>query len=136
MSDISKAFRDVLKEKYCLIKPSIFYKQVASDGTIKLLLEMEDGSKVETVLMRYNYGNVVCVTSQVGCNMGCSFCASGLLKKQRDLMPYEMVGQIFLAYTTLGLTLVISSLLMGKRDDVRGIHDILADTKVIDITSK
>ncbi len=94
MSDISKTFRDVLKNKYCLSKPSIFYKQVASDGTIKLLLQMDDGSKVETVLMRYNYGNVVCVTSQVGCNMGCSFCASGLLKKQRNLSPEEMVGQI------------------------------------------
>ena len=52
------------------------------------------------------------------------------------LFVREMVGQIFLGYTTLGLTLIISSLLMGKRDDIRGIHDILADTKVIDITSK
>ena len=52
------------------------------------------------------------------------------------LFVREMVGQIFLAYTTFGLTLIISSLLMGKRDDIRGIHDILADTKVIDITSK
>ncbi|MDD6302087.1 MAG: 23S rRNA (adenine(2503)-C(2))-methyltransferase RlmN [Bacillales bacterium] len=94
MSDISKSFREVLKEKYCLKKPSIFVKQVASDGTIKLLLEMDDKSKVETVLMRYNYGNVICVTSQVGCNMGCSFCASGLLKKQRNLEVSEMVGEI------------------------------------------
>ena len=94
MSDISKTFRDVLKSKYCLEKPTIFYRQDAGDGTIKLLLEMKDGSKVETVLMRYNYGNVVCVTSQVGCNMGCSFCASGLLKKQRNLEAHEMVGQI------------------------------------------
>ena len=94
MSDISKSFRDVLKQKYCLIKPTIYTKQLASDGTIKLLVEMSDGSKVETVLMRYNYGNVVCVTSQVGCNMGCSFCASGLLKKQRNLEAHEMVGQI------------------------------------------
>lgn len=94
MSDISKSFRDVLKEKYCLEKPTIFTKQEASDGTVKLLLEMKDGAKVETVLMRYNYGNVICVSSQVGCNMGCSFCASGLLKKQRNLESYEMVGEI------------------------------------------
>ncbi len=94
MSDISKSFREVLKEKYCLEKPSIYIKQVASDGTIKLLLEMKDGSKVETVLMRYNYGNVICVTSQVGCNMGCSFCASGLLKKQRNLEAHEIVGEV------------------------------------------
>ncbi|MBE6132758.1 MAG: 23S rRNA (adenine(2503)-C(2))-methyltransferase RlmN [Erysipelotrichaceae bacterium] len=94
MSDISKAFREVLKEKYCLEKPKVFIKQIASDGTIKLLLEMEDGAKIETVLMRYNYGNVACVSSQVGCSMGCSFCASGLLKKQRNLLPHEMVGEI------------------------------------------
>ncbi len=94
MSDISKSFRDVLKEKYCLEKPAIFTKQEASDGTVKLLLEMKDGAKVETVLMRYNYGNVICVSSQVGCNMGCSFCASGLLKKQRNLESHEMVGEI------------------------------------------
>ena len=94
MSDISKSFRDVLKEKFCLRKPKIFIKQEASDGTIKLLVEFEDGNKVETVLMRYNYGNVACVSSQVGCNMGCAFCASGLLKKKRNLLPEEMVGEI------------------------------------------
>ena len=94
MTDISKKFIEVLKQKYCLVKPSIFAKQVSSDGTIKLLLEMGDGSKVETVLMRYNYGQVACVSSQVGCNMGCKFCASGLLKKQRNLLPEEMVGQV------------------------------------------
>ena len=94
MSDVSKSFREVLKSKYCLVKPSIYVKQVASDGTIKLLLEMEDSVKVETVLMRYNYGNVACVSSQVGCAMGCSVCASGLLKKQRNLLPHEMVGEI------------------------------------------
>ena len=94
MSDISKNFREVLKKDFCLVKPKIYVKQVSSDQTIKLLLEMEDKSRVETVLMRYNYGNVACVSSQVGCNMGCSFCASGLLKKQRNLETHEMVGEI------------------------------------------
>lgn len=94
MSDISKKFQEVLKEKYCLEKPKIFLRQNASDGTVKLLLELNDGEKVETVLMRYNYGNVACVSSQVGCNMGCSFCASGLLKKQRNLSVEEMVGEV------------------------------------------
>ena len=108
MSDISKAFREVLKEKYCLEKPTIFVKQVASDGTIKLLLEMKDGAKVETVLMRYNYGNVACVSSQVGCNMGCKFCASGLLKRQRNLEAHEMVGEI----------LVLNDLLKEKNERV------------------
>ena len=60
----------------------------------KLLLELEDGKKIETVLMRYNYGNVACVSSEVGCNMGCAFCASGLLKKKRELTVSELIGQI------------------------------------------
>lgn len=94
MSDISLKFREVLKEKYCLDKPKIFKKQISSDGTVKLLLELNDGMKVETVLMRYNYGCSCCVSSQVGCNMGCSFCSSGLLGKQRNLTPDEMVGQV------------------------------------------
>ena len=94
MSDISLRFREELNRDFCLELPKIHTKQVSNDGTIKLLLELEDGYKVETVLMRYNYGNAVCVSSQVGCNMGCSFCSSGILGKQRDLKPHEMVGQI------------------------------------------
>lgn len=96
MSDISLRFRTVLNEKYCLELPKIHTKQVSSDGTVKLLLEMADGSKVETVLMRYSYGNVACVSSQVGCNMGCAFCASGLFKKRRNLTAAEMVGEILI----------------------------------------
>lgn len=94
MSDVSKRFRDYMKENFTLSLPLIDVKQVSEDGTIKLLLKLGDDSKVETVLMRYDYGCVACVSSQVGCNMGCSFCASGLLHKQRDLKPSEMVGQI------------------------------------------
>ncbi len=94
MSDVSLAFREVLKEKYTMNLPTIIRKQVSYDGTVKLLLEFEDKMSVETVLMRYDYGNAVCVSSQVGCNMGCKFCASGLIKKQRDLKASEMVAQI------------------------------------------
>ena len=94
MSDISLKFREILERDFCLELPKIHTKQISSDGTIKLLLELNDGYKVETVLMRYNYGNAVCVSSQVGCNMACSFCSSGILGKQRNLLPEEMVGQI------------------------------------------
>ena len=94
MSDISLSFREVLKNEFTLSIPTIYKKQVSSDGTIKLLLSLDDDSKIETVLMRYNYGLVACVTSQVGCNMGCAFCASGLFKKQRNLEVHELVGQI------------------------------------------
>lgn len=94
MTDISQSFRQVLKEKYCLDLPLISQKQVSSDGTVKLLLELEDHMKVETVLMRYTYGNALCVSSQVGCPMACSFCASGLTGKKRNLTASEMVGQV------------------------------------------
>ena len=94
MSDISLSFREVLKNEFTLSIPTIYKKQVSSDGTIKLLLSLGDDSKIETVLMRYNYGLVACVTSLVGCNMGCAFCASGLFKKQRNLEVHELVGQI------------------------------------------
>ena len=94
MSDVSLSFREFLKDNYTLDKPKIFKKQVSSDGTIKLLLELKDGNKIETVLMRYNYGNVACVSSEVGCNMGCCFCASGLLKKKRELTVDALVGQV------------------------------------------
>ena len=118
MTDISLRFREVLKEKYCFEIPSIFVKQQSKDGTIKCLLELKDGSKIETVLMRYNYGNVICVTSQVGCNMGCSFCASGLLKKQRDLLPEEMVGQV----------LVMNNLLQEEGNNQRVTHVVVMGT--------
>jgi 23S rRNA (adenine2503-C2)-methyltransferase len=94
MSDISKSFREVLSSSYCLDLPSVFKEQDASDGTVKLLLAMGDGAKVETVLMRYDYGNVICVSSEVGCSMGCAFCASGLLKKERNLTAAEMTGEV------------------------------------------
>lgn len=94
MTNLSKAVREELPSLLPLSLPKVFRRQDAKDGTIKLLLEMEDGSKVETVLMRYDYGNAVCVSSEVGCSMGCAFCASGLLKKERGLTAAEMVGQV------------------------------------------
>lgn len=94
MSDVSKAFREELNEKFSMNLPKIFTKQISSDGTIKLLLELEDGKKIEAVLMKYIYGDSICVSSEVGCSMGCKFCASGLLKKVRGLKVNELVGQV------------------------------------------
>ena len=116
MSDVSLSFREFLKDNYTLDKPKIFKKQVSSDGTIKLLLELKDGNKIETVLMRYNYGNVACVSSEVGCNMGCCFCASGLLKKKRELTVDELVGQV----------LVLDDLL--KNENKRVTHVVVMGT--------
>lgn len=118
MSDVSLRFRDVLNAKYELTKPTIHTRQNSGDGTIKLLLNLKDNAKIETVLMRYNYGNVVCVSSQVGCNMGCSFCASGLLKKTRDLTVDEMVGQI----------LVVNDILKAEGNGERVTHVVVMGT--------
>lgn len=94
MSDVSKAFISTLNDHFEMNPLKLHTRQVSSDGTIKYLFELSDGFLVETVLMNHDYGKSVCVTSQVGCNMGCTFCASGLLKKNRDLSAGEMVAQI------------------------------------------
>lgn len=94
MKNVGKDCIELLEENFVIqtLKESV--KQESADGTIKFLFEMQDGNLIETVLMRFKYGLSVCVTTQVGCNIGCSFCASGLLKKNRDLDAGEIVGQI------------------------------------------
>jgi 23S rRNA (adenine2503-C2)-methyltransferase len=94
LSSINEEKKEILSEFFTGTLPEVFVKKIASDGTLKLLLKLEDGFLIETVLMKYRFGNVVCVTSQVGCSVGCSFCASGLLKKQRNLKAAEIVGQV------------------------------------------
>lgn len=95
MSDMSKPLRQKLEEQCFLSKPKVARKQVSAlDGTIKYLWELADGNCIETVLMRYKHGNTVCISCQVGCRMGCAFCASTLAGKVRDLTPAEMVDQV------------------------------------------
>ncbi len=94
MTDLSKELIETLSSLYCINPCECVEKQVAKDGTTKYLFQLQDGALIETVLMHYEFGESLCVTSQVGCNMGCKFCASGLLKKQRDLTSGEMVAQI------------------------------------------
>lgn len=94
MTDLPASFIEKLKENFVILPLKEIDRQVAKDGTMKFLFEMMDGSSVESVLMHFAYGESLCVSSQIGCNMGCSFCASGLLKKQRDLTAGEMVGEV------------------------------------------
>jgi 23S rRNA (adenine2503-C2)-methyltransferase len=94
MTDLSKEMTALLNTHFHLNPLQLVKRQESSDGTIKCLFKLTDGSLVETVLMIYDYGNSVCVTSQVGCNMGCTFCASGLIKKSRDLSSGEIVAQV------------------------------------------
>ena len=95
MSDLSKALRQKLAGQCFLTVPKVVRKQVSKlDGTIKYLWELADGNCIETVLMRYQHGNTVCISCQVGCRMGCAFCASTLAGKVRDLTPAEMIAQV------------------------------------------
>ena len=96
MSNLSNELREELKKHYSFQVLSIKDKQVSRDGTTKYLFELNDGGLIETVLMRFHYGNSVCVSTQLGCNMGCVFCASGILKKQRNLTAGEIVAQIMM----------------------------------------
>ncbi|WP_373894190.1 23S rRNA (adenine(2503)-C(2))-methyltransferase RlmN [Virgibacillus sp. CBA3643] len=94
MKNVNSETIELLEENFALHTLEEEVKQESEDGTIKFLLKLADGNLIETVLMRFNYGLSVCVTTQVGCNIGCTFCASGLLKKNRDLTGGEIVEQI------------------------------------------
>ncbi|MFW5889010.1 MAG: 23S rRNA (adenine(2503)-C(2))-methyltransferase RlmN [Bacillota bacterium] len=94
MTNISKPLRKFIREYFVFKDFELFTRQIGSDGTEKFLFKLIDGHVIETVVMKYDYGLSICVTSQVGCSMGCSFCASGLINKQRNLKVYELVLQI------------------------------------------
>ena len=103
MSDLPLDFIKKLKETFMIMPVKELTRQISHDGTRKYLFALADGSSVETVLMHFNFGESLCVTSQLGCNMGCSFCASGLLKKQRDLSQGEIIGQLMYVQKELDL---------------------------------
>ncbi|MFP7286734.1 23S rRNA (adenine(2503)-C(2))-methyltransferase RlmN [Shouchella clausii] len=94
MTNVNKECLQLLEEHFAIETMSEHVRQESKDGTIKFLFRLQDGNLIETVLMRHKYGFSVCVTTQVGCNIGCSFCASGLLTKNRDLSSGEIVEQI------------------------------------------
>lgn len=95
MTNISKDLREKLNKDFSLHKIKLLVKQ-KGDNVNKYLFELEDGNKIESVLMFHDYGISICVSSQVGCNMSCAFCESGRLKKVRNLLAYEIVQQILL----------------------------------------
>lgn len=96
MSNLSKAFREKLEEEYEYVTLEIVEVQRSKlDGTCKYLFRLPDGHVIESVLMRYHHGNSVCISSQVGCRMGCRFCASTIGGRERDLRPSEMLEQIY-----------------------------------------
>ena len=96
MTNLSKNLRDKLDQEYRIPMVRMLERQVSQiDGTNKFLFELEDGHVVESVLMKYKHGNSVCISSQVGCRMGCKFCASTIGGLERNLLPSEMLGEIY-----------------------------------------
>ena len=125
MTNLPKTLREQLAQTCRITVPFVARRQESKlDGTIKYLWELADGSCIETVLMQYHHGNTVCISSQVGCRMGCAFCASTIAGKVRDLTASEMLDQVL--FTQLDSGREISNIvLMGigepldNRDNVR-----------------
>ncbi len=125
MTDLPKTLRTALAENYPLYAPQAVRRQEsARDGTIKYLWRLSDGNCVETVLMRYHYGNTVCISTEVGCRMGCAFCASTLGGLVRRLEPAEMLDQVL--FTQLDSGLPISHIvLMGIGEPLDNFDNVM-----------
>ena len=125
MTDLSKPLRAQLAEQCFITAPTVARKQVSRlDGTIKYLWELSDGNCIESVLMRYHHGNTVCISSQVGCRMGCAFCASTVAGKVRDLRPSELLDQVL--FTQLDSGVPISNIvLMGIGEPLDNMANVL-----------
>ena len=125
MTNLPKALRDTLAEQYPICAPEVVRKQESQkDGTIKYLWKLSDGNCVETVLMRYHYGNSVCISTEVGCKMGCAFCASTLGGLVRKLEPYEMLDQVLFTQVDSGLP-VSHIVLMGIGEPLDNLPNVL-----------
>lgn len=101
MTNIKKEVIEHLKQDFEIKLYEVVEHQKSADGTEKFLFRLQDGNLIESVLMRHNYGTSICVTSEVGCNMGCAFCASGMKKKLRNLSAGEMVLQLESVYEVI-----------------------------------
>ena len=125
MTNLPKGLRDVLSEKYPIHPPKVVRKQEsAKDGTIKYLWQLQDGNCVETVLMRYHYGNTVCISTEVGCGMGCAFCASTIGGLVRRLEPYEMLDEVLFTQIDSGLP-VSHIVLMGIGEPLDNFDNVM-----------
>lgn len=125
--NLPKSFIEKLKaNEYDLILPEIVQVQTdPEDGTQKFLFKLEDGELIEAVLMKYHHGNSLCLSTQVGCNMGCTFCASGKNGKNRDLTGSEIAGQIVSIENETGLD-VSNIVLMGMGEPLDNYDEVLS----------
>lgn len=133
MSNLSKTLRDKLADAFSLTTLNTIIQQTSTDGTIKFLFELHDGYSIETVLMRHEYGNSVCVTTQVGCRIGCTFCASTLGGLKRHLEAGEIVAQVVKVQQALDETneRVSSVVIMGIGEPFDNYDNMLSFLKII-----
>ena len=125
MTNLPQSLRSALDEKYPLLPPKVVRKQESQkDGTMKYLWMLSDGNCVETVLMRYHYGNTVCISTEVGCAMGCAFCASTLGGLVRRLEPREMLEQVLFTQIDSGLS-ISHIVLMGIGEPLDNYDNVL-----------
>ncbi len=142
MTNLSKDLRSILKERYPLIVLEAADSIVSEkDGTVKYLFRLSDNRVIESVLMRYHHGNSVCISSQVGCKMGCSFCASTIGGKERDLTASEMLDQIYRIQSMSGER-VSNVVVMGTGEPLDNYDNlvrfirILSDSEGINISAR
>lgn len=133
MSNLSKGLRDKLANHFTITTLKTLVQHTSQDGTLKFLFELHDGYSIETVLMRHEYGNSVCVTTQVGCRMGCTFCASTLGGLKRDLEAGEIVAQVLKVQKALDEKeeRVSSIVVMGIGEPFDNYNSLLSFLKIV-----
>lgn len=131
MTNLSKSLREKLAAQCSVYSPTVLRKQVSAlDGTIKYLWELEDGNAVETVVMQYKHGNTVCISTQVGCKMGCAFCASTLGGLVRNLTASEMLSEVLASERDSGLT-ISNIVLMGIGEPLDNFDNVIRFLELI-----
>ncbi|MEB6836508.1 dual-specificity RNA methyltransferase RlmN [Staphylococcus simulans] len=133
MTNLSKDLRALLKDNFTITTLETAVKQESRDGTIKFLFELQDGYTIETVLMRHEYGNSVCVTTQVGCRIGCTFCASTLGGLKRNLEAGEIIAQVLTVQKALDATdeRVSSIVIMGIGEPFENYDEMMDFLKIV-----
>ena len=131
MTNLSKALREKLKDSCLDTLPRVEEKLVSKiDGTVKYLFRLYDGSCIESVLMKYKHGNTICISSQVGCRMGCKFCASTIGGKVRDLLPSELLGQVIAAEKDSGEN-ISNIVMMGIGEPLDNYDNVVKFLKLV-----
>lgn len=133
ITTLSKPLREKLSELTLDTLPSVEMKLTSKlDGTVKYLFKLHDGACVESVLMRYKHGNTLCISSQVGCRMGCRFCASTIGGKERDLYPSEMLGQIIAAQRECGER-ISNVVMMGIGEPLDNFDNVIKFLQLVNV---